>query len=471
MTTADANAAAAPDEGKAVGFRLDHFSWGLGSLGTITMISAVSSLYLFFLVSVVKMSPAVAGSLIFASKIIDMISDPVMGWISDRSNTRWGRRRPYMFFASFACAGSMLLIFALPFPGSGLSTAMQVEAGLIVYALALTAFNVPYLAMPAEMCSGYHERSTLMSYRAFFLVAGGFVGAAVAGQIIKYFGGGADAYLRAGAFLGIVAGLSMLTAVLGTGRARYTEYERSMVPTRNQIKLFLVNRPLLILGGVKAVQFLQLATGSAVSLFFFIDVLHKDEGSLLPFGLAVSAGSMASIRLWLPITQRLGKRKAFIIATLMQSLAYLSWLLATPAEPIWLFMARAAFVGACGCGVLVCSQSMIVDTVDYDRRISGINREGIFSAVFSFIEKSTHAAGPLLVGIILSLFGFDQSIPRGTAQPESAITAIVLGMAVLPAACSVIMAAGIWFYDLSEEKLRNARIHGLAAGNQPAVET
>ena len=444
------------------GFKGEHLAWGVGSLGSITMISSVSSLYLFFLVSVVKMSPVLAGSLIFASKIVDMVSDPFMGWLSDRSNTRWGRRRPYMFGAAFACGAAMLLIFMLPIEGVGPSAAVQVEMGLIFYALALTAFNVPYLAMPAEMCADYNERSTLMSYRAFFLVAGSFVGAAVAGQIIKYFGGGADAYLRAGAFLGLVAFISMLTAVVGTRHSSYTEYQRSSIPPLNQMKLFLVNQPFLVLGGVKAVQFLQLATSSAVSLFFFVDILQKDEGMLLPFGLAVSAGSVASIRLWLPIAQTMGKRNTFMLAVALQSLVHLSWLLATPAEPLWVFMLRAALMGACGCGVLVCSQSMIVDTIDYDRRLSGMNREGVFSAVFSFIEKSTHAAGPLVVGILLSVFGFDSSIPRGMPQPDSAMSAIVIGMAVLPAACSLIMAIGIWFYDLSEDKLASARIHDLA---------
>jgi GPH family glycoside/pentoside/hexuronide:cation symporter len=455
----------------ATGFRAEHLAWGFGSLGTITMISAVSSLYLFYLVSVVGISPALAGTLIFASKIVDMLSDPLMGWISDRSNTRWGRRRPYMFFASFACGASMLLIFAIPADPETLATVVHVEAVLVFYALALTAFNVPYLAMPAEMCSDYHERSTLMSYRAFFLVGGSFVGAAVAGQIIKYYGGGADAYFRAGGFLGLVACVSMLIAVLGTGKSKYTEYRRSEIPTANQLRLFLVNKPFLILGGVKAVQFLQLATSSAVSLFFFVDVLQKDEGMLLPFGLAISAGSVASIRLWLPVTRTMGKRRAFMLATALQSVAHLSWLLATPAEPLWLFMLRAAFLGACGCGVLVCSQSMIVDTIDYDRRLSGINREGVFSAVFSFIEKSTHAAGPLLVGLILTAFGFDQSLPRGTPQPESARDAILLGMAILPAACSFIMATGIWFYDLTAEKLERAGIHDLAATGSVAGNT
>jgi GPH family glycoside/pentoside/hexuronide:cation symporter len=125
-------------------------------------------------------------------------------------------------------------------------------------------------------------------------------------------------------------------------------------------------------------------------------------------------------------------------------------------------MFRAALMGAFSCGVLICSQSMIVDTIDYDRRLSGINREGVFSSVFSFIEKSTHAAGPLLVGIILGAFGFDQNLPRGTPQPDSAKDAILIGMAVLPALCSLLMSAGIWFYDLTQEKLEAATAHSLA---------
>lgn len=456
------NSASSSGSTATTGFKGEHLAWGVGSLGSITMISAVSSLYLFFLISVIGLEPSLAGTLIFASKIVDMLSDPLMGWISDRSNTRWGRRRPYMFVGSFACGLSMLLIFSVPATPGTVSTIVFVELSLIFYALSLTAFNVPYLAMPAEMCSDYNERSTLMSYRAFFLVGGSFVGAAVAGKIITYFGSGADAYFRAGCFLGIVAFMSMMTTVLGTRSSTYTKYERSSVPTLNQFKLFLVNKPFLILGGVKAVQFLQLAIGSAVTLFFFINILQKDEGMLLPFGLAVSAGSVASIRLWLPIIRTLGKRNTFLFAVMLQCLLLLSWLLATPAEPLWVFMLRAALQGACGCGVLVCSQSMIVDTIDYDRRLSGINREGMFSSVFSFIEKSTHAAGPLIVGLILSAFGFDQTLPRGAPQPETARDAIVIGKAVLPAACSLIMAAGIWFYDLTEEKLEAASTHGLA---------
>lgn len=425
------------------------------------MISALSSLYLFFLVGVVGMSPALAGLLIFISKIVDMVSDPVMGWVSDRTNTRWGRRRPYMFVASFACALALILLFSVPTNSSNFPIAFYVEFALIFYAIALTAFNVPYLAMPAEMTNDYHERSNLMSYRAVFLVGGGFMGAAVAGALLKTLGGGADAYRTVGYVLAGVTFLAMFISVIGTKSAQFTTYQRPSIPAWNQIKLFFVNKPFLVLGGIKAVQFLQLSAGGAVTLFFFVNILQKDEGLLFPFGVAVTTGSILSLRLWLPIIKKYGKREVFFAALLLQMLVHLSWLLASPAEPLFIFVLRAFAVGAIGGALLICGQSMITDTIEYDRRLSGVNREGMYSSVFSFLEKSMHAVGPLIIGLLLTGLGFDPSIARGEAQPESAQNAIWIGKAWLPALCSAVMALGLLLYNLDEKKLKSAKVHPL----------
>ena len=438
-----------------------NLAWGVGSLGTITMINSVASLYLFYLVGVVKISPALAGALIFASKIVDMVSDPAMGWISDRTNTRWGRRRPYMFIASLACPIAMIMLFSVPTESGAVSIPVYVELSLVFFALALTAFNVPYLAMPAEMTDNYHERSNIMSYRAVFLVGGGFVGTAVSGLIIKHFGGGEEAYRIVGYFLATVTLVSMLIAVLGTKSAKFTQFVPPTIPTINQFRLFLVNKPFLILGGIKAVQFLQLAAGSAVTLFFFINVLQKDEGLLFPFGVAVITGSVLSLRLWLPIIKKFGKRETCMAALFFHAAIHVSWLVATPDEPIVFFLARAFGLGIVSGAILVCGQSMITDTIEYDRRLSGINREGMYSSVFSFVEKSSNAAGPLVIGLLLSWFGFDASIPRGEPQSESAIMAIKFGQAWLPAACSVLMGVGLIFYNLNEERLKATGVHNL----------
>jgi len=461
------NATAASDARQRFGaIKPVHLAWGLGSLGTITMISAVSNLYLFFLVTVVQMSPAVAGFLIFVSKIVDMVTDPMMGWLSDKTNTRWGRRRPYMFFASFGCAAALIMLFSVPADPVLLSLEAYVVVGLILFAIALTAFNVPYLAMPAEMTEDYHERSSIMSYRAVFLVGGGFVGSAVAGPLIKAFGGGLEAYRMLGYVLAAVVFISMIIAVFGTRKARFTSFVKPTIPRWDQTRLFFLNKPFMILAAAKAFQFLQLAAGGASTLFFFISVMKRDEALLFPFGASIIVGSILSLCVWLPVIRRFGKREVLIFALFMQALLTLTWLLAGPAEPMWIFIARAASMGVMSGAVLICSQSMIVDTIEYDRKLSGINREGLYSSVFSFIEKSMHATGPLIVGLLLSWLGYDAMIPRGQPQPESAITAILIGQAVLPAVCSVAMIACLWYYRLDEKELSQVKLHDI--GQKPA---
>lgn len=418
------------------------------------MINSLTSLYLFFLVGIVGIAPALAGALIFASKIFDVVSDPVMGWISDNTNTRWGRRRPYLFGSSFLCAASMVMLFNLPEFESGFWQAAYIEFLLLFFAFALTTFNVPYLAMPAEMTDSYSERSSIMSYRALFLVFGTFIGTAIAGLIAGRLGGDIAAYGIVGWFLAGIAFFAMMTCVIGTRKARFVNNLKAVkVPLKDQIKFFLVNKPFMVLGGIKVVQFLQLAVGGTSTFFFFVQVLQKGEQALFPFGIAYMGASILSIRLWLPLINRFGKREIFMLGLILQAMAFLSWAFASPTEPDWILYLRAAALGGTISGIVICGQSMVLDVIEYDRRISGLNREGVASAAFSFLEKTMYAAGPLIIGGLLAYYGFDNSLPRDAAQPESALFAMTLGMAWIPGLCSLAMFVGLLFYDLNEQKI------------------
>jgi len=431
-----------------------HLSWGFGTLGTVSMINSLTTLYLFFLVSVIGIDPAMAGTLIFVSKIFDIVSDPVMGWISDRTHTRWGRRRPYLFGSSFLCGTAMVLLFNLPEFESSFWQAAYIEFVLLFFALALTTFNVPYLAMPADMTDNYTERSTIMSYRALFMVIGTFTGGAIAGLIAGNLGGDQEAYGMVGWFLAAVAFVSMMICVIGTRKSRVLEaVKHESVGLSAQLNFFLINKPFMVLGGIKVVQFLQLAVGGTATLFFFVQVLQKGEQALLPFGLSYMAASLLSIPLWLQVIKRLGKRETFMAGLLLQALAFMSWAFSSPVEANWIFLLRAAALGGTISGIVICGQSMILDVVEYDRRLSGLHREGLASAAFSFLEKTMYAAGPLLLGLLLSAYGFDNTLPRDAAQPESALFAITLGMAWIPGVCSVFMFIGLLFYHLDEEKI------------------
>jgi len=445
--------------------------WGVGSLGTISMINSVATLYLFFLVGIVKMDPAAAGLIIFLSKVFDIITDPLMGYISDRAKTKIGRRRPFMLAAAPLCGLSMVSLFVLPEFSSDTVQTGYILVLLLINAAVLTAFNVPYLAMPAEMTDDYHERNNIMSYRAAFLIGGSFVGSAVSGIILRQFGSGPDAYQIVGIFLGCFCFLMLMTSTIGTKKARFTNFVKPTISGANQLKLILVNKPFLVLGALKAVQFLQLSSGTAATLFFFATVLEKDPGALFPLGLSVMAGSLLSIRLWLPVIKRFGKKETLFVGLVLQAIMYLTWLLASPQEPLALFMLRGFCLGVASAGIVVCSQSMITDAIAYDRSLSGLNREGLFSSAFSFLEKTMYAAGPLIVGTTLSMFGFDQDIPKGQPQPDSAVFAILLGQVWIPVACCIGMAVLLIFYRLDEKRLAEASLHefGEHPDGEPAL--
>ena len=153
---------------KTQGFVKLYFGWSLGTLAMSSLLNTQTALLMAYLISVVGIAPAVAGTLLFVSKMYDGVTDPVMGVISDKTNSRWGRRRPYLLVGGVLCAISAVAMFSIP-QFSGMLLYAWVLGVLILAATAYTLFNVPYLSMPAEMVSDRYERSKLMSYRVAWI--------------------------------------------------------------------------------------------------------------------------------------------------------------------------------------------------------------------------------------------------------------------------------------------------------------
>ncbi len=161
-----------------------RFFWGLGSLGTISYLNIVTALVLVYLTTIVKLDAAVAGTLVFVARIVDAFSDPAMGWITDRTRTPWGRRRPYLLLGAVVCGASLPLVYsvhALPFAVNPVVTTLVV---LIIYSLGFTIFNVPYLTMPVEMSTDRMQRFSIMSYRVVFMMTGALIGSAGAPFVV-----------------------------------------------------------------------------------------------------------------------------------------------------------------------------------------------------------------------------------------------------------------------------------------------
>ena len=197
--------------------------WGVGAMGSLGMLFIVNVFVLFFLVNHLGMPPGLAGIILFITRIYDVFSDPMIGYLSDRTRSRWGRRRPWMFLGAFMSGLALIFVFNVPTLASDNATAVYALIVLLAFFTGFTVFYVPFMAMPAEMTDDYNERTSIMSFRVGYSNAAGIVIAAGMPALINYLGGDRGAYEISAILAGILIALTMLMTVLFTGRARVAE--------------------------------------------------------------------------------------------------------------------------------------------------------------------------------------------------------------------------------------------------------
>ena len=178
------------------------FGWGIGTSNSFTDVSSQwSCLLLVYLTDFVNMNATTAGLLIGLSKIYDALTDPVMGRISDRTKSSWGKRRPYVLLGTIMCALSFILLFNLALFSDSQNIILITLFALILNATGYTIFNVPYLAMPAEITTDYNARTDLMSYRVMAVAAGQLGGSALGPALVVFFGSGIIGHSKYGQYI------------------------------------------------------------------------------------------------------------------------------------------------------------------------------------------------------------------------------------------------------------------------------
>ncbi len=436
----------------------EQLGWAMGSLGTGVMIGALTSYGMFYMTSYLGVTAGLAGGLITLSKFYDLISDPVMGTISDRTETKWGRRRPFLLVGALVCPLCIIVFYHLPMLECKTATIALIFFILLIYATAFTSFNVPYFAMPAEMTSNYHERTMIMSQRIFFSTMAVMPLAILGPYIIEWFGGGVAGYRGLSWLLAIFAFIGMFGAFVLTKNVAFTKKsERAVYKIGSQVRLILNNKPFCTFIIAKSFIFIGSTSAQGTLLFMGTYVLERGAMILRDFGIGYTIGVVATLSLWNHlITNVLGKRDTFMIAAIGLGLTLVSWWFTTASEPLVVFYIRVILLGAFAAGGLISGSAMLPDIMEYDRRRSGVSQEGLYAATFSLIEKIAYTVGPIMLGFLLGYAGFIET-ERGEMvdQPESAITAIRIAVALIPGVLSIIGGLIMCFYDLNEEKLKS----------------
>ncbi len=442
-------------------------AYGSGDFSISSFTTFRQIFHALFLTSVVGLDPRLAGVAAFVGVLWDAFTDPVVGRLSDRTRTRWGRRRPYLVVSAVPFGLSYLLLWWAP-PWEGqVALTLHFTLAYMVATTFQTLLSVPFYALTPELTPDYDERTGLTSYRMFFNIAASLAVALLAPEIVAQVeaagGTAAQGYLAVAFCFGTASVVPplVIAAVVREDPDVEPPPPRPFVDT---IRAAWANVPFRYLA---LLYMLNWITFDLVALLipFFVDY-HLDPGggtTVAVAGLSLQIESamlgallvvaLVVLPIWGPLARWVGKRGAYMFAMATWALAQLSIFLVGSGEVDFaLAVAVAASIGVSAAHVL--PDAMIPDVVDVDELATGERNEGIYYGAKNLLRKFTGAIAIFAAMQALGWAGF-QPVPNATAPyvpPEGAI--LVVRVLAGPAAAALLVGAVItaWRYPLTRAR-------------------
>jgi GPH family glycoside/pentoside/hexuronide:cation symporter len=427
--------------------------YGLGSVATGAFGTVPGLMLLPYLTDTLGVAAAVAGVIVFAPKAWDVVLNPVAGRVSDRHESPLGPRRPFLLRAGVALAICFALLFAGPQLGSTALEAAYVVVLFLACATAYAFFQVPFVAMPAEITDSYDERTRLLSWRVALLALTILVSGASAPAIRDAFGGHAG-YRAMGVVVAVLILLGTTAAYVGTRRAPVGAVNAAGGTLADQLRVVATAHEFRALLTTFVLQ--ALATGSMLAGVDYVarHVIGRSSASTLLFVCFVGPALLLT-PVWAVFGGRVGKRTGYLTASLFLAGGALLLVLAREV-PTTVVLAATALVGVGYAGAQVFPLSMLADVAAVDAARTGQNRAGVFTGVWTAGETLGLAVGPGVFGLVLALGGYVSSTDAHATQPGSAVTAIVLGFSLLPAALTLLSLLWLRRYRLTADDVARA---------------
>jgi GPH family glycoside/pentoside/hexuronide:cation symporter len=445
-------------------------AFGVGMLAN-QMFPAALGIFMVILVQSLGMSPILWGLIFFLPKLVDALTDPLMGYISDRTESRWGKRRPFVFIGAVIAGLAYIAMWQLSAENSQTYNFWYFLAWSIVFFLGMTVVSVPYVAMGYEMSSDYHERTRLMAVAQWIGQWAWVI--APWGWIVLYdpnwFASATEGARTLSIYVGVTCMLlAMVPAIfchsVDTTNTNAKESNSSISDTFRElftgIGITLKNKPFQRI--CTATFFIFNAYNCVAGFAFFIIVYYMNGGDPVAAGnwpaLFGSVSALCTCFVVIPIVnymaQTIGKHKTFLITQSMSLAGYaMFWWSFSPANPYLMFIPIPLFVFGIG-GLFTIMMSMTADICDLDELETHQRREGLFGAIYWWMVKFGAAFAGLLSGIILALVGFDQTV---TVQTDEALAGLRAAFIIVPATGTLIGIWAMWNYDLDEARVTAIR--------------
>jgi len=427
--------------------------WGLADMGIVVFVIVKQLLILAFMNSFLGIPIALAGAVTTAVLIFDIITDPIIGYFSDKTVSRFGRRAPWMLVGAVVLALAMIGLFAVPENFTTSASLIWVIVFFLISTLGFTMVSIPYGAMAGEMTLDKKERSSMTAWRMAFASLGILVG----GALIPILAGDTKSgYTFAAICVAPLIILSIWFSVFFTRNA-----PRTLVPSQQNfsyiLKLVFANRAfvtLVILYGIMTLAIALITAGLPFAAMYLI----MDDGNSLLSGVAKGLGTLSlmfaafvigsiiSQALWVKLSNLYGKVAAQLIGILCYIALLIFIFFSLPNYNVTLIAGLFILAGMTNGSYQQIPWALYPDLMDVTREKSGESIEGAFSAVWLFGQKVANAVSPLILGFILSLYGWKETTEGITKQTDAALNTLQTSITLIPAA--ILGLAGILLFSI-----------------------
>lgn len=425
--------------------------YAIGSIGTGGFATLPGLVLVFYLTDTLGVTALAAGLVVTAAKVWDVVIDPWIGERSDRALAGSGTRRTWMRVGALALPVAFVVTFAVPTGLAPAASGAWVFVAFLATATAFSLFQVPYIALPAELTDDYDARTRLLTWRVVVLsIAILLFGAG--GPLLRRAGGGDEAlgYIVMAVVAGVVIGAGMFVATF-TAPKGVPAGERARRSIRagyaEGLAALRRSRPFRDLLGAFVLQGLATGVMLAGANYVAVWVLESEDALTFLF-LALIAPAVLCAPLWGRLARRIGKERGFVFASVLFAVAAASLFGMIWAPGAWVY-APVALAGAAYAGMQSLPMAMLPDVISHDAHVHGEGRAGSFGGVWTAGETAGMALGATLLTIALAITGYLESSGSAVVvQPDVAIAGIIVSFSLLPAALVLLSLVPLGRYPL-----------------------
>ncbi|MDW3649727.1 MAG: MFS transporter [Bacteroidia bacterium] len=427
----------------------NYLGYGLGDFGQNILFQS-SIIYLGkFYTDIIGIDPAWIAGLFLLARLWDGINDPIMGFLAQRTHSKWGSYRPYLLWAAFPLALSMFLLFYVPEFLEDYKYA-YVAISYLFFGMAFTAYNVPYGTLTAVMSPDYHERGKLTGYRMSFAMLGGIIGATLILPTVKAFGGGREAYAWTGALFGGIILLTSLGSFFSVKETERISFQKGLGFGKG-LAVLRKNYPFWLLSICFAACFAAYAV-FATSVPYYCQYVLGNEDLASWILLALTGITALGIPFWSWLSPKLGKRMIFLIGAIAYILAYIG-LYYLPSLPQNLIYPLMVVHGIGNAAAVYTSWAILPDTIEYGQWKGGDRVEGLSYGIYGFCFKAGLGLGGALALSMLDSSGYIPGAEQ-TAAVKNSLSQLV---SLIPMVLILLAAIALWFYPIDAEMHKKIR--------------